>query len=68
MSKVKYINVHTGQEGEIESDKYEAFARRVNRGRGIIRKIGEVKETPKAKTPPEAKKSEKSTPKKTDEK
>lgn len=63
MSKVKYVNVHTGQEGEIEADKYEAFARRVNRGRGIVRKVGEVKA--KAKTPPEVKKS---TSKKTDEK
>lgn len=64
MSKVRYKNIYTGREGEIEADKYDAFARRMNRGRGIIRKVGEVKGTPKAKTPPEAKKKSE----KTDEK
>jgi hypothetical protein len=54
MSKVIYENVHTGRRGEIDADKYEAFARRVNAGVGIVRKVKEVKskETPK---PAEAK-------------
>jgi len=54
MSKVIYKNVHTGRLGEIDADKYDAFARRVNAGVGIVRK---VKTKSEPKKPAEAQKT-----------
>ena len=52
MGKVHYVNVHNGVKGTMEEKEYEELARKVNRGRGILKKLSvepSLKDTKKPK-------------------